>query len=129
MAKRPKRKTLLHVGRNIAKHREHAGLTQEQLAAAAGLSSVKMIESGKYTGSIQALIAIADVLGVPIGVLLANPAAPSPPELQAFLDSPLGRDASPEEREQLRVHARGQRPTQETYYWALKMIRSMKARQ
>ena len=46
--------------------RDHRGLTQQQLAGAAGISVpyLSQLESGKRTGSPHVLAAIADALGV-----------------------------------------------------------------
>ncbi len=51
--------------------REHRGLTQAQLAKDAGLSRPYLteIETGKKDGSIRAMKALAEVLGVAVGSL------------------------------------------------------------
>lgn len=51
--------------------REHRGLTQQQLADAAGISKpfLSQIESGKRKGTIETLSAIARSLGVPLDLL------------------------------------------------------------
>lgn len=101
-------------------------MSQEELAARAGLSSVKMIESGKSTGSVQALLAIAAALDTTIGELLADPDEPLPQELEQFLTSPGASDVTSDEILMLKhIRARGKRPTQATYYFALQTYRSM----
>lgn len=50
------------IGDNVRRLRAEAGLSQEQLAALAGLSSVKMIETGKRNPSVGSLNAIAAAL-------------------------------------------------------------------
>jgi DNA-binding XRE family transcriptional regulator len=52
--------------------RKHRGLTQADIAAAAGISQayVAEIESGKKRGSADALSAIAKALGVPLDTLV-----------------------------------------------------------
>jgi transcriptional regulator with XRE-family HTH domain len=53
--------------------RRERGLTQERLAAAAGIShsTISRIESGEVSGSVRSLTSIARVLEVPIGELVA----------------------------------------------------------
>ncbi len=53
--------------------REYRGLTQQQLADAAGISKpyLSQIESGKRTGSAAVLRALADALAVDVDELLA----------------------------------------------------------
>lgn len=52
--------------------REHRGLTQQQLAQLASLSSsyLSQLESGKRKGTIEALAAVADVLAITIDDLV-----------------------------------------------------------
>lgn len=52
--------------------RKHRGLTQSELAEAAGLSRPYLteIETGKKTGSIGAIRALANILRVDVGVLV-----------------------------------------------------------
>jgi transcriptional regulator with XRE-family HTH domain len=119
------------VSRNVKRFREEVGLTQEALADRAGLSSVKMIESGKNVGRVKTLLAIANALRVDIGDLLADPDAAEPPELQRFLSSPDAASFDPpissEERALLkRVTSPGRSASPETYYWEIKKLRSMK---
>lgn len=71
---------------------------------------------------------LAGALGVAPAELLDDPVAdsPVPAALEEFLRSPEGRTATDAEVAELhRLQARGARPTVDTYYWALKMIRSM----
>ncbi|HOO82539.1 MAG TPA: helix-turn-helix transcriptional regulator [Alphaproteobacteria bacterium] len=51
--------------------RKHRGMTQKELAALAGISRPYLteIETGKKDGSIRAMKALADVLGVSVGAL------------------------------------------------------------
>ncbi len=53
--------------------RKHRGMTQSELASAAGLSRPYLteIETGKKDGSVNALKAIAMALQIPAGLLLA----------------------------------------------------------
>lgn len=121
-------RVLPYVGQNIKKHRGIRKMSQAALMDATGLTTIKLLETGDMSGSPESLIKIADALGIPVGALLDNPEDPLPEGLKSFLDSPAGRSSSvtPAEVDMLRVHARGRRPTEETYYWALKMLRSMK---
>jgi transcriptional regulator with XRE-family HTH domain len=123
-----KKRALPMLAHNIKKYRSQRGFSQEELAARSGLSSVKMIESGKNNASLQALMSIANVLGVGLDDLVSGyqVSDPTPTALTCFLASPGAADVTPEEVEQLKqLRARGKRPTEDTYYWALKMLRSM----
>ena len=53
--------------------REHRGLSQQALAAAAGVSKpfISQIESGARTGTTVTLKKLAGALGVPLGALVA----------------------------------------------------------
>lgn len=104
-------------------------MSQEQLANAAGISSVKMIESGKNYGRIETLSRIAEALDTSVASLLADPEnvlqQPMPRPLTDFLASPFAKDVSAEEVNQIRyATARLSSPTIETFYLALQMIRS-----
>ena len=113
---------------NIQRYRDERGWSQEQLQARAGVSSVKMIESGKQGGRVDTLLKIAAALGVTIGDLFEDRDAPMPDALKEFLETPGAKDVRTEEIEQLkRLRARGHRPTAQTYYWALQMLRSMES--
>lgn len=63
----------LLAGQNpIRVYRDHRGMTQGALAAAAGLHPVYLsqIETGKRTGSAKTLAAIAEALGVAVDDLI-----------------------------------------------------------
>jgi transcriptional regulator with XRE-family HTH domain len=123
---KPQREVLPWVAANIKRFRDERGWSGEELAQRAGLSSVKMIEAGKYTGSVKALIAIADALGVSVNDIIADPGAPLPPALGEFLRTPGAAEIKPAEIEFLKgIHARGRRPTTDSYCWALKSLRDM----
>ena len=124
MVKRPRKKP--EIGVRIKALREQRGMTQRDLADLAGLSSVAMIESRGDTMRYETAKALAGALGVSIEEIYGDE-EPQPSEaLSAFLRSPGAADVTPEEVEQLRrLRARGKRPTEDTYYWALKMLRSM----
>ena len=68
------------VGRIVRERREALGMTQEELAAAAGLTqeAVSMIEQGRRGRRLRLRTAkgLAEALGVPIAVLLGR-SAPS----------------------------------------------------
>ncbi|MDR3221681.1 MAG: helix-turn-helix domain-containing protein [Candidatus Accumulibacter sp.] len=57
---------LLNGGNPVRAWREHRGLTQETLAAQAGISKAFLcqIETGKRTGAVKTLKSIADALGI-----------------------------------------------------------------
>ena len=62
---------LEHVGANLRRHRTRLALTQEGLAAAAGLdlSHVQRIERAQGNATVSTLVALADALGVKVGAL------------------------------------------------------------
>ena len=67
----------LHLARNLISLRHARTLTQDALAAAAGLprSTIANLESGEANPSLAVLVKIASALGVPIDELLAAPRA------------------------------------------------------
>ncbi|MGQ9755705.1 MAG: helix-turn-helix domain-containing protein, partial [Desulfotomaculales bacterium] len=74
----------MHPGEKIRKLRRAAGYTQEQLAAAAGLSQQYLsdIETGRHRPSLRALETIAGALKTSAAALLETPgarAAAAPP--------------------------------------------------
>ena len=63
----------LLAGENAVKvHRTYRGLTQKQLAEAAGINAVYLsqIEGGRRTGSARTLAAIAEALNINVGSLI-----------------------------------------------------------
>ncbi len=66
-----------HLARNVAALRHARGLTQQHLAAAAGVprSTVTSLESGTGNPSLQSLLKVAQALAVPLDELLAAPRA------------------------------------------------------
>ena len=63
----------LLAGENAVRvYRDHRGMTQKQLAGAAGINPIYLsqIERGRRTGSTRTLAAIAGVLGVDLGDLI-----------------------------------------------------------
>jgi transcriptional regulator with XRE-family HTH domain len=65
------------VGREIRRHRQGLGLSQEQLAERAGLhrNYVGFLERGERNASLKTLFALARSLGVSLGELLAGVSA------------------------------------------------------
>ncbi|MCB9988788.1 MAG: helix-turn-helix transcriptional regulator [Rhodospirillales bacterium] len=65
---------LIHAGNEspVKLIRKHRGLTQAELAEAAGLSRPYLteIERGRKDGSVNAIKALADALEVPVGLLI-----------------------------------------------------------
>lgn len=122
-----KRASRPSIGRRIRELRKLRGLTQEQLAAQAGVSSVKMIESGRTDGSIEFLGKIADTLGCCIvDFFIGNGDGKINPVLRDFLSSPMAKGVTPYEIEELKkVHAFGRAPTMASYCLSLQAIRSM----
>ena len=57
---------------NIAEARKSKGFSQDQLAAAAGISriTVARLESGKYSPTLKTLVRLSDALGVPVNELI-----------------------------------------------------------
>ena len=72
MPPRPNPKFLLEVGRVLRKHREAAGMTQAELAAASGVpaSLIARMENGQRGATILDLIAVARALGTTASVLI-----------------------------------------------------------
>ena len=62
-------------GYNIAKHRKRLGLTQEQLAAVAGVTDeyISQLENQKRNPSVDIVEALCDALGVDIGDIFKEP--------------------------------------------------------
>lgn len=123
----------------IRYYRELSGLTQEELAEAAGLSSTAMLETGARPNAREStLAAIAKALGDRLGraITIADLRAGQPPEtretarlaLEEFLASALGTDTAPEERAELRalVWPRGKTPTVRSWSFALEALRATK---
>lgn len=115
------------VGRNIRRLRDAHGLTQEQLAERAGLTpeAVSMIETGKRRGKVETLQIISKALGEPLAEIFKANQMPIPQALSEFLETSLAKDVTDEEVTQLQELAvSGRRMTVESYYLALKLIRS-----
>jgi transcriptional regulator with XRE-family HTH domain len=66
-----------HLARNVATLRHTRGLTQQDLATAAGVprSTVTSLESGTGNPSLQSLLKVAQALAAPLDELLAAPRA------------------------------------------------------
>jgi XRE family transcriptional regulator, regulator of sulfur utilization len=66
-----------HLARNVAALRHARGLTQQALAAAAGVprSTIASLESGTGNPSLQSLLKVAQALAAPLDELLAAPRA------------------------------------------------------
>lgn len=127
--KAPKKPPPPWLGTNIRRFRKLRGLSVAQLIDKSGDTGVKGIESGKRNGSIQTLLSIAKTLDVDIGDLLADPDAPAPEFEHWYRSLPESERAkiTDEERGLLRrTHAPGLRPTDDTFYWELKKLQTMK---
>jgi transcriptional regulator with XRE-family HTH domain len=63
------------VGVAVRRLREDRGLTQEQLANAAGLAArhVQKIEAGEVNVTLRTLVCLGTALGVDAGILLGSP--------------------------------------------------------
>lgn len=61
---------VLSIGAGIRSARKDAGITQEDLAHLAGISvrTVRAIETGTGNPSLQAVVAVSDVLGLQLTV-------------------------------------------------------------
>ena len=64
----------LRIGRQIADLRSQKGMTQQQLADAAGITRVHVsrVESGKYSVGLDILAKIANALDVRVGLISSN---------------------------------------------------------
>ena len=72
MPPRPNPQLLLQLGRVLRKHREAAGMTQAELAAAAGLpvSLIVRMENGQPRTTIEPLAAVARALDTTASALM-----------------------------------------------------------
>jgi transcriptional regulator with XRE-family HTH domain len=71
MTEEQKQQTRERIGQRIATLRKLAGMTQEQLAQAAGLqrTHVNRIEAGKYAVTLEVVQAIAEALGMTVDII------------------------------------------------------------
>lgn len=71
MTEEQKQQTRERIGQRIATLRKLAGMTQEQLAQAAGLqrTHVNRIEAGKYAVTLEVVQAIAEVFGMTVDII------------------------------------------------------------
>jgi transcriptional regulator with XRE-family HTH domain len=81
----PSPETLAYYARTVRLARKRKGWTQQQLAAAAGLSctAISHVEQGRYFLRLDHSARLARVLEVPLAQLV--PAAPSSPEARLFV--------------------------------------------
>ena len=72
--KREVRPELVEFGRRLRALRDNSGLTQEQLAMAAGLERayISSAETGRRNATLTTLYQLADALGVDPGELIAG---------------------------------------------------------
>jgi transcriptional regulator with XRE-family HTH domain len=68
---------LIQLGHAVREARRAAGLTQPELGAKLGISAVAIsqVEKGKTAPALAKVAAIADALGIGIGVLFGDPLA------------------------------------------------------
>lgn len=71
MTEEQKQQTRERIGQRIATLRKLAGMTQEQLAQAAGLqrTHVNRIEAGKYAVTLEVVQAIAEAFGMTVDII------------------------------------------------------------
>ena len=71
MTEEQKQQTRDRIGQRIATLRKLKGMTQEQLAQAAGLqrTHVNRIEAGKYAVTLEVIQAIAEALGMTVDII------------------------------------------------------------
>lgn len=71
MTEEQKQQTRERIGQRIATLRKLAGMTQEQLAQAAGLqrTHVNRIEAGKYAVTLEVVQAISEVFGMTVDII------------------------------------------------------------
>lgn len=113
------------VARNIRRRRKMCDLTQEKLAELAGVSSVKMIESGRRNGRLGTLQKIADALHCRVSDLFEDDTLRISDALAEFLSSPMAHDVTDDEVNYLQgIRVPGRTLTPVSYYKALEMIRA-----
>lgn len=97
------------------------------MAERLGISSVKMIESGRSNMSLSMAKHIATTFHVPVDYIMRDPTHPDDPALLKFLESGMADDVTPDEIELLRRYEApmGKQHTPKSYYAALQMIRAM----
>lgn len=139
---RKPRKDIPDVAWNVRTYRELAGMTQEQLAVQAGLSTVAMLESGAranprvttlkkiataFSRALGYKVTVADLRSAPVPSTVAVSAQRT---LAQFLASGLA-SVSAEEIDQLRQQSWpwGRAPTVQAWYHVLMAIRALKARE
>lgn len=112
------------IGRTIKRYRDLRGLSQDELARRAGVSSVAMIESGKReTPGVDTVAKIAAALGVTVEQLVHDEAE-MPAALREFLASPSAVDVTSDELEALRAASFGGRnPIAASYFLVLQAYR------
>jgi transcriptional regulator with XRE-family HTH domain len=95
------------IGRRLVKLRRGAGLNQEDLAAAVGVSRslIATMEVGIYRGGIDTMVALADYFKVPLDWLMCRTVPPGGPMVGQFVELPneiallsFFRSLTPEER-------------------------------
>ena len=90
------------VAANVLRARKAAGMTQHELAAAAGLSrsTIAQIENARYSSlSLASLEAISAAVSVSEVELLRNEERPTPRAVEAFRTSPWFATLKPSESE------------------------------
>ena len=86
----PKSPSLIAIGGRVAALRRQLGHSQEEFAADLGISRSYLagIESGGERGGIEAMIALADALKVPLDWLVCRSVPPGGPLVGKFVDDP-----------------------------------------
>lgn len=93
------------VGRNIKRYRKGVHRTQQQVAAAIGMSraSLANIEAGRQQVLVHHLFAIADALDLDSPIVLMLSPSTSAPQEEFLSDLPLPDDAGLTEKQRLEV--------------------------
>lgn len=94
----PRSDVLAHVGHNLRRFRQQAGMSQEALAAASGISRrmIVSLESGETNISLASLDRLAEALGVGFVQMVSDPAADA-----KRIEALMWRGRRPESRAEL----------------------------
>lgn len=116
------------IGMRVREKRKEMSYSQEQLGEQAKLSTVYIsnIETGKKKASLEALISIANVLGVTLDELLSGNQLYNPTDYQTDIDE-LMSDCSANEKRFIYELLRSSKSILRTNEWKLVSLKSKNA--